>query len=499
MLGELQIVVVVKALRVGRNEHERSEGASACDQRNDHRRRHAQLTENLVVLFVLRRRSEELVGDRAVEQRFAGAHRAGRTLRLVGLRCEAVHGLLGPLALVRILVHDRESPEGAVGLQDVDRVPIGEGGDEQRREVPERRLVVQRRRELLAHLGQDAQPSAGRLRVRACAFALRDVRDHDADADLLVRSVAHRVVADQPVARVFGHSGDGLLDVQVEDGLAGLEDLAMERLDLRRQVFAENLAQSAAEVCFGRSPIHPCQGVVHAHVVEARIHEREADRSGSEEGVDYGQRLLRFVPCRLCVAIKLRIVDRDRRAPREVLRHFEVRLVVAAAALRRNECDRSENSVASDERNAHRRLQPELFENLRKFGHLGRRRLEQLVGNLGEELRPARADDVGDAVRSIRIGRIPLPQLVRPAHLLGVHVRHGQPAERTVLLDHVDRAPVGEAGDRERRDVGQRRLVVQRRAEQFARLRDEPLILREPLLCFVQLRGPDRRRGEVGE
>ena len=64
-----------------------------------------------------------------------------------------------------------------------------------------------------------------------------------------------------------------------------------------------------------------------------------------------------------------------------------------------------------------------------------------------------RADDVGNAVVRIWVRRIPFGQIVCPTHLLRVDVGDREPFDRPALSDHVDRAPVGEVRDCERREV----------------------------------------------
>ena len=76
--------------------------------------------------------------------------------------------------------------------------------------------------------------------------------------------------------------------------------------------------------------------------------------------------------------------------------------------------------------------------------------------------------------------------------LRGVRVRDREPAERAAVLDHVDRAPVGQVRDREADDPCERRLVVQRRRQRRARLGEE----REPLLRRLRLRAGDVLAGQ---
>ena len=78
-------------------------------------------------------------------------------------------------------------------------------------------------------------------------------------------------------------------------------------------------------------------------------------------------------------------------------------------------------------------------------------------------------------------------------------MRDGEAFDRPFVSDHVDRAPVGEVGDGQLCEIGERHLVVERRREQLARLRDEFLVLGPLPLVLVEPGGPDRRRREVCE
>ena len=76
---------------------------------------------------------------------------------------------------------------------------------------------------------------------------------------------------------------------------------------------------------------------------------------------------------------------------------------------------------------------------------------------------------------------------------------HGQAVNRTVVSDHVDRAPVGETRNGKRCEIRERGLVVERRCEELARLGDEALVLREAALGLVELSGADGGGGKVGQ
>src|SRR5205823_1131857 len=111
--------------------------------------------------------------------------------------------------------------------------------------------------------------------------------------------------------------------------------------------------------------------------------------------------------------------------------------------------------------------------------------------DLGEELGSVRPDHVRDAIRGVWVGWILLGELPRESYLLGIDVGHGEATDRAVVLQHVDCTPVRELPDGERRDVGERPFVLERRRQQLAGLRDEPLIFGEALLRLVELRRPD--------
>ena len=90
MLGELEVVLVVEPLGIGRDEHQRTERAAGGGQRHAHRRLHAELPQDLVMFRAERRCRQQLVADVAVEDRLARAHDAGCALQLVGLGGEQV-------------------------------------------------------------------------------------------------------------------------------------------------------------------------------------------------------------------------------------------------------------------------------------------------------------------------------------------------------------------------------------------------------------------------
>ncbi len=85
---------------------------------------------------------------------------------------------------------------------------------------------------------------------------------------------------------------------------------------------------------------------------------------------------------------------------------------------------------------------------------------EQLVGNVRVDLRRARADHVVHSRRLVLARRVALVQLARQLHVLRPDVGDGQPAH-LVAVDDVHRAPVGQLGNHEPRELAQRALVVE--------------------------------------
>ena len=287
--------------------------------------------------------------------------------------------------------------------------------------------------------------------------------------------------------------------VLVEDRLSGLEDLAVERLDLVRQLVPVDVPECPAEVFVRREAVHPGQRLVHADVAKGRVHERHADWSRRENGVEDGERLARLQPRGIRSPEEQRVVDRDRGVTREIQCGRELGLSVSTPALREDEGDRAESPISRDERHAQGRLEAELLQDLAQFRPGGDRIGDQLLRDLAEELRLERADDIRYAVGGVRVGGILLGQLVRPSHLVRIDVRNGQALDRAVPRDHVDCAPVGEPGHRESGHVRQGRLVVERGGEELARFRDERPVGSQLPLLLVERGRTHCGRGEVRE
>ena len=124
----------------------------------------------------------------------------------------------------------------------------------------------------------------------------------------------------------------------------------------------------------------------------------------------------------------------------------------------------AERLLPHDERHDHRRAKPQLTERAPLVG-IRDARLEHLVGDLGDELRGAGADDaVGRRLRARR----PLPPpLLRELALLRVDVRDGELLEVVARVEELHAAPVRDARHGEIDHLRERRRDVEGRAQRL--------------------------------
>jgi hypothetical protein len=88
-------------------------------------------------------------------------------------------------------------------------------------------------------------------------------------------------------------------------------------------------------------------------------------------------------------------------------------------------------------------------------------------------------------------------ELFRHLDLGRILVCDGESLDRTLLVDDVDHAPVGEGRNHEGGDVRESGLVVERRGELLTRLGNQPAILCQSSLLVVHRRGAQRCGGEA--
>ena len=221
---------------------------------------------------------QSLGGDLAGQLRAAAAQRARDRMVAAAVGRKAPRQLACRLVLGGIGVHGGDAADLAVVPHDVHHAEVREGRDEQPREALERGLVVQRRREQPAGLGEQRRPLARRLGARQELFTLaldltpaaRGVRERAAEGGDLRDPTARR--------RVWQ--------------LAGSEPRRRrrERDDRRRQATADDDRQretrrqeheTAADQCHQRAP----EAGVHRHRGDREIHRPPGVLEPIEHGV----------------------------------------------------------------------------------------------------------------------------------------------------------------------------------------------------------------------
>ena len=207
-------------------------------------------------------------------------------------------------------------------------------------------------------------------------------------------------------------------------------------------------------------------------------------------------------PGRIGAALDLgeqqRVVDGHRGPASELLRGDEVGLLVQALRLLRKQRDRPQHPATRHQRRRHQRRHPDFAERLEVLRVAAAHALQVLVGHLRDQLRLAAGDHAPGAVRRVDRKREALQELVGgdPGLRVGMPDRHPL---QLVAAEHVDDAPLPEIRDGEDGQALQGGRVVERRAEQLARLREE---LEPPAggsLAFVEPRLLDRERHPVGQ
>ena len=165
-----------------------------------------------------------------------------------------------------------------------------------------------------------------------------------------------------------------------------------------------------------------------------------------------------------------------------------------SAATRRQ---RPQGSLASPQRNHHRRDQTEVANDLERL-IIGRRGRQQLLGELRMELRHARSNHGRGADRRIGVGRVTPLKLAGQLDLRRVCVRHRDRLDLSVG-EQVDGAPVGQARDGEGSQPLERRLDVQGLGQQLAGSGEEVQVLAGPLLGGMKPGPIERVRGLLND
>jgi hypothetical protein len=217
VFGERQVGRRVTPSRVHRAEGDGAQDPTTGRQRHDHDRPEPQRAKRLAVPVVGYQAGQDLVVDFGNELRLPGTQHAGERVgrpRLAGgMRRKGRRGL----ELRGLNVRGRQPADAVVRFEHVHRAEVGEPRDHQARHLRQRRLVVQRRGEHAAGLGQEGRPPLGGFRLPAPALRFLEqprVLEGDAgligedlgQADLLGTELPPRLVGDQE------HADDAVLD-----------------------------------------------------------------------------------------------------------------------------------------------------------------------------------------------------------------------------------------------------------------------------------------------
>ena len=343
-----------------------------------------------------------------------------------------------------------------------------EGGQDRGERVAE--LVAEHREELVLRAIGDLGLGAGLLDPLACADLLAHVereRHHPVDHPA---GIAERADRDVEVAR---RRVPIVVPVVGDLPLAALQPLAGRH----------HLADQAGVVAVGidrrlrpAAQRAPAEGGLKRLVDDLEdqlgaAHQRDRDRRRLDE-LDQPVALGRGVRVRAReLAEQVGTLDRHGGPVRERQRERQVILVVAPVRLAHDQRDRADRGVAATERDPDVRAQAELLDH-RDIGRRPRARREHLGGDPRDQLGLAGPDDLPDPTGRREVLRKPPLDLRRELEPGGVDVRDGEPLE-LAILEHVDRAPVGDRRDRDPGERCERGVVVERPVQHLDRIRDE--------------------------
>ena len=150
---------------------------------------------------------------------------------------------------------------------------------------------------------------------------------------------------------------------------------------------------------------------------------------------------------------------------RKVLGDRQVAWPEDPTALGTGERDRAEHAPGRHHRRGHPGTHLQTLDE-REVVVVARRRREHRLVDLREQHRLARPGDGVRADGRVGIERISVTELLDEAHPFRIAVSDRDRRERAVRLEHVDGAPVGQAGNDDLRDLAQRRTAVERGAQQ---------------------------------
>jgi hypothetical protein len=129
---------------------------------------------------------------------------------------------------------------------------------------------------------------------------------------------------------------------------------------------------------------HAARALRHARVLGAQLHELQGREHGGERVAqlvgEHGQELILAAVRFLRFAVEARVVEREPRAPAEVLRHGQVRGHVAPGGRGGHERDGAQRAAARDQGHTHGESSPQLLHEVRAFvrGELPQQQVQRL-------------------------------------------------------------------------------------------------------------------------
>ena len=337
---------------------------------------------------------------------------------------------------------------------------------------------VERGGEQLSGLGEHAQALVG-LPLAG------DVHDHGTDAGDPAVLRAHRVVARKPVPPVARPEAGLVRRLVVDDGLAGLEHLPIQRLECGRELGLD-VGERLAGVLRRGQVVDLGQRFVDSDEAKLAIPEADPDRSGDQERVE-----LRVG--RLDRRVERRVLDAECDPAGDLCREERVVGRVPPSRFSRAERKRPERAAANDQRDDDVRGGLEAAIEIEVALVESRGAQHRFVDVLDQKRRASREHLRGRVLR-VAIGWIQPPDRAQQRLLLRICVLEHGLAKRLSFLDEVDDAVVGDRRHDHVAEPRQRQLEIQGRGEDRARALEEPHPLAGASVLGDVVKRVDRKR-----
>jgi hypothetical protein len=314
---------------------------------------------------------------------------------------------------------------------------------------------------------RQVEPGAALLDLGGGASFERDVGQVAADAEERAVGAGHRVGADHVVASRLGIVRR-LVELVTGQRLTGLEHRP-ERLGEPVRQAGDDLLERLTDAVQRRLAAELEERPVGLHEAQFLVEHRHGERRGGQQRVEQGDATEALGR----ESHHAGGLDQDRRPVGELLEHLEVAGPEPARLVRHDEGHRADGLAVRPERHRGDRGDAELAPDLARPG-VRSELLEQDVVDRVEHLAAASLDEgqtLGAELAEV-VGRVPV-ELADQFELARVTMARRQLADRALVREEVDRAPVGDARDEQLEQVDQRTIGVVVRDEQFRHHADE--------------------------